>query len=1248
MDACQHCQELLLDHLYDLLPEAEQASLLAHLQTCSACRQALAQARAQQHLLATAAKRTFPDVTFHKPEPMAVAEPTPPTLPPRVASQAAVSRWYTLAALAAGLLLCLGSVQVWYLRSQQHAQREQVAQLLAVTREQLRQEQQNQHQEIESLERDFRQELQHLQNQADSQHLRLVVTGPRHLPPGTPAEYTVQTFDRQGKPLEALVQVEVDRANVSALTRRKQLEDRSSPPRADADSAAGSGSIGANAPAQPGVPRSVAPASPPPGLSAPGLPPESPSVGNTASTPGTAPAPRAAPADMLGKGRGPLQPKVKLPALGVRGGTPERNGSDRLPPRSSPPIGFGSSLPQPSASPRNRVEAAQADKVAKPLEPLTPPREATERGGEGKDHSPEAHQLKEVRRETLPLQRVAPGTYKLTVPPDVVPEGGELAMNVRALAARQAADREPLSLEGKVPLSAPIYRTYLTTDRPWYRPGQTVRFRTLTLEQARLTPPEEEASLVVTLGLPHGAQQQLSPATTALAAEYRSIVTAEGQPLPGLKAGSFVLPTDASPGVYTLKVSSAKEGYLEASRSFQVQDAKPALGQATLRFHRDSYGPGEEVQAELLLRRVDGTPLANAPVSAVLTVDGLSRPALTTTTSATGQARLRFTLPVHLTRGEAILRVTSANPNDAEVIEQPIPVRPQRVQLEFFPEGGELVVGLPSRVYFQARNPLGQPVAVRGTLLEDGKPTDVHLTTWQATERPELFQGRGVFAFTPKPEARYSVRLEAPAGLKQNLFPLPVPRSQGVTLRVDGGVFAAGEPIRVQLHSDRPRDLLVGLYGRQGLLDLQTLPAGQSDVILRPNRGESHGGVCRISVVEMRPQPGGRRQPVPLAQRLVYCHPTPRLQVRLQPQRQEYRPGERVQVQLSARDENNEPLAAIAQVQVVAEELLKQGGPDTTPSLPAYFLLGSEVRPAEELRQADALLASDPQAALALDLLLATQSPPPRPGLLQADTAAGVSLHPSPKQAAHELSTLQQQSAELTARYLQRGLSLLNTLQQQRQQRLEEWHTAQAEAQQAAERSFAAGKRLRDLSALLAGLLAVLFTLIALALPTRGPCLLLAFVLSATALILVSLVPLSPPDVPHQQTEQLQSLLEAAEWKLWEKLQRWQTHERAELDSQERHSKPESSLPSLPSPGDAASAAVAPPERLLAAQPASHDTPYWQPALLLPQGEATFSFAMPQAQGDFRILALVHTLDGRLASVSTTISPPPRPSETRK
>jgi hypothetical protein len=230
MYACQHCQELLLDHLYDLLPEAEQASLLAHLQTCSACRQALAQARAQQQLLATAAKRTFPEVTFHKPEPTAVAEPTPPTLPPRVASQAAVSRWYTLAAFAAGLLLCLGSVQVWYLRSQQHAQREQVAQLLAVTREQLREEQQNQRQEIESLERDLRQELQQLQNQADSQHLRLVVTGPRHLPPGTPAEYTVQTFDRQGKPLEALVQVEVDRANASALTRRRQLEDRSSPP----------------------------------------------------------------------------------------------------------------------------------------------------------------------------------------------------------------------------------------------------------------------------------------------------------------------------------------------------------------------------------------------------------------------------------------------------------------------------------------------------------------------------------------------------------------------------------------------------------------------------------------------------------------------------------------------------------------------------------------------------------------------------------------------------------------------------------------------------------------------------------------------------------------------------------------------------------------------------------------------------------------------------------------------------------
>ena len=56
MHGCHDCQELMLEHLYDLLEEADQQALRAHLADCPACQAALEKVRAQQQLLAAAAR----------------------------------------------------------------------------------------------------------------------------------------------------------------------------------------------------------------------------------------------------------------------------------------------------------------------------------------------------------------------------------------------------------------------------------------------------------------------------------------------------------------------------------------------------------------------------------------------------------------------------------------------------------------------------------------------------------------------------------------------------------------------------------------------------------------------------------------------------------------------------------------------------------------------------------------------------------------------------------------------------------------------------------------------------------------------------------------------------------------------------------------------------------------------------------------------------------------------------------------
>jgi len=66
---CQHCQSLLLDHLYGLLEGPEATALEAHLTSCPACASARAETARVQGLIARAAKSAFPATKFEPPAP---------------------------------------------------------------------------------------------------------------------------------------------------------------------------------------------------------------------------------------------------------------------------------------------------------------------------------------------------------------------------------------------------------------------------------------------------------------------------------------------------------------------------------------------------------------------------------------------------------------------------------------------------------------------------------------------------------------------------------------------------------------------------------------------------------------------------------------------------------------------------------------------------------------------------------------------------------------------------------------------------------------------------------------------------------------------------------------------------------------------------------------------------------------------------------------------------------------------------
>ena len=118
---------------------------------------------------------------------------------------------------------------------------------------------------------------------------------------------------------------------------------------------------------------------------------------------------------------------------------------------------------------------------------------------------------------------------------------------------------------------------------------------------------------------------------------------------------------------------------------------------------------------------------------------------------------VRFKLPAAIERGEASLGVKFLG-GAVETITRPLPIVLKKLNVEFYPEGGDLAADLPNRVYFQVRTPLGKPADLKGRLFEDGKPLPVAVETLHDDKEPGVNQGMGRFEFTPKAGKKYELQ----------------------------------------------------------------------------------------------------------------------------------------------------------------------------------------------------------------------------------------------------------------------------------------------------------------------------------------------------------------------------------------------------------------------------------------------------------------------------------------------------------
>ncbi len=496
---------------------------------------------------------------------------------------------------------------------------------------------------------------------------------------------------------------------------------------------------------------------------------------------------------------------------------------------------------------------------------------------------------------------------------------------------------------------------------------------------------------------PGDAITQLGVGNGRVLRDLQTVMGPDKKPLRGIGVGEYTIPADAPGGEYKLDLyevdSATRQELLIETRKFIVNRYVPDTFEKKLEFDGKSYGPGDAVQARIEVSRTAGGPMKNATAQVVASVDGKNfhdQKGAPLAVEPGGKAVLnvRFKLPADLFEKakdgvpNAALSVTITDGGDVENILRPVPLVTKKLNVEFFPEGGDMIAGVPGRVYFQVRTPSkgtepGKPADVKGVITDGTDTVVADIKTETDAENPGANRGHGVFTLTPRAGAKYFLKLASPTGITAPApegWVLPLAKADGVALTSLDAVTEKGGTIRVRLHTAQPKTLHVGAYARGRLIAHQKVEAEAGKPVEVSLKGDDAGGVTRVTVFE-EPKGGapGAATLIPRAERLVYRKPAELLMLNINPDKSGYSPSGKVKLELSAFNEKEKPTPAVLLVGVVNRSVITMADNKTDRLMPTHFMLSGEVKHPAELEHADFLLTDHPKAAVSLDLLLGAQ-----------------------------------------------------------------------------------------------------------------------------------------------------------------------------------------------------------------------------------------------------------------------------------
>ena len=276
-------------------------------------------------------------------------------------------------------------------------------------------------------------------------------------------------------------------------------------------------------------------------------------------------------------------------------------------------------------------------------------------------------------------------------------------------------------------------------------------------------------------------------------------------------------------------------------------------------------------------------------------------------TDKSGEVAIPFTLPSTSNGAPFLCRLSDNREEWNQTFY--LPSEMDQITVGFFPEGGNLVPGIESKIGMTAVDHWGNPVALEGTLTDQDGKTVAQVKTFTA--------GLGFFSLRPEANKKYMLSVNSKKPHHQQ-FELPPADSSALALSIAKN-DAEYLSVNLQFANQQKHNLSMIVTKGSNLYWAADLEIIKGNRIKIPVLNLPQG-INLLSVFSAEGKP--------MAERLIFVEQKEACQISITPEKDSLAQGESVKIKIRMNDENNHPLPGNFLVAITDNNYLDKNGSD--------------------------------------------------------------------------------------------------------------------------------------------------------------------------------------------------------------------------------------------------------------------------------------------------------------------------------